>query len=112
MFPNKNNNVFVLIPAYNEERSIAVVVRKALQYLPVLVVDDGSHDGTVSAASQAGAAVISHQKNEGKGASLMTGFTQALQQGSDFVITLDADGQHDPQEIPAFLQAYAHRRPI
>ncbi len=104
---NNKQNGFVLIPAHNEAAHIAAVVRAAAAYLPVLVVDDGSGDGTACAAEEAGAQVIAHAVNQGKGAALRSGFRAALEQGCDFVITLDADGQHDPAEIPAFLEAYA-----
>jgi len=107
---SKNSNGCVLIPAYNEERGIAAAVRAALDYLPVLVIDDGSSDQTVQQAQLAGAAVLSNLRNMGKGAALRAGMRQALAQGCDFVITLDGDGQHDPQEIPAFLHAYTARQ--
>lgn len=99
--------IYALIPAYNEETSIAAVVAQAKGYLPVLVVDDGSHDSTADLAESAGARVIRQTPNQGKGAALVNGFRQALALGADAVIMLDADNQHDPQEIPAFLDAYA-----
>ncbi len=102
-----NKQGLALIPAHNEEKRIAAVVEEAKKHLPVLVVDDGSGDGTVQAAKGAGAQVIGHKANQGKGAALRSGFRAALGQGCDFVITLDADGQHDPAEIMAFLEAYA-----
>jgi glycosyltransferase involved in cell wall biosynthesis len=74
--------------------------------LPTLVVDDGSVDATPDVARRAGAMVISHPHNRGKGAALMTGFRWALQEGYQAVLTLDADGQHDPDEIVKFLTAY------
>jgi len=99
-----------LIPAYNEERAIASVVRSARAYLPVLVIDDGSRDGTARLAGEAGAEVLANPRNLGKGAALQAGMRQALARGDDFIITLDADGQHDPGEIPAFLNAYNKTR--
>lgn len=105
-FENKQNGL-VLIPAHNEEKRIAAVVEAAKKHLPVLVVDDGSSDGTARAAEAAGASVTRHAVNQGKGAALRSGFRTALEQGCDFVLTLDADGQHDPAEIPAFLEDYA-----
>ncbi len=95
-----------LIPAWNEATRIGPVVEAARAHLPVLVVDDGSHDETSAVAEAAGATVVSHPRNRGKGAALMTGFTWALERGYEAVITLDADGQHDPEEIPKFLAAY------
>ncbi len=95
-----------LIPAYNESAHIGAVVRATLRHLPVLVVDDGSVDETAAQAEQAGAAVVRHSPNQGKGAALMAGFGWALERGYDGVLTLDADGQHDPGEIPAFAAAF------
>jgi glycosyltransferase involved in cell wall biosynthesis len=96
-----------LIPGYNEGPRIAEVVRGASAHLPVLVVDDGSADDTADVARAAGATVIEQRPNQGKGAALRAGFRQALADGADAVLTLDADGQHDPAEIPAFLSAWA-----
>lgn len=101
-----NGEIIALIPAYNEARYIADVVQRALKHLPVVVIDDGSSDGTAGAAAMAGARVIAHTVNQGKGKALNTGFDYAVQRGVDAAITLDADGQHDPDEIPLFIQAY------
>lgn len=103
---NTYPNGLALIPAHNEEARIGAVAEAAKQHLAVLVVDDGSSDGTARAAEAAGASVIRHEVNQGKGAALRSGFRVALEQGCDFVITLDADGQHDPAEMPAFLEKY------
>lgn len=98
--------VCVLIPCYRERDRIGKVVKDCLRQAPtVLVVDDGSGDGTVEAARAAGAEVIVHEKNRGKGVALNTGFDWTLKNGFDAVITLDGDGQHDPDEIPKFLNA-------
>ncbi len=78
----------------------------ARAHLPVLVVDDGSSDDTAEVAEAAGAAVLRQSPNQGKGAALRTGFLRALAQGAEAVIALDADGQHDPEEIPKFLAAF------
>lgn len=99
-----------LIPAYNEAGHIQSVVQAARLSLPVLVVDDGSRDATASLAEAAGAEVLRQTPNQGKGAALRAGFRRAIEQGCEAVVTLDADGQHDPAEIPAFLQAYAARQ--
>jgi len=99
--------VLALVPAHDEAPRIAAVVREAARHLPVLVVDDGSADGTAAVARAAGADVLEQRPNAGKGAALRAGFRQALAAGYDGVITLDADGQHDPAEIPAFLAALA-----
>jgi glycosyltransferase involved in cell wall biosynthesis len=100
-------SVVALIPGYNEGPRIGAVVRGALDHLPVLVVDDGSRDDTAQQARAAGATVIDQRPNAGKGAALRAGFRRALEDGTDAVLTLDADGQHDPSEIPAFLAAFA-----
>lgn len=111
IMPDKKQAVIALIPAYNEETRIMAVIKSTQQYLPVWVVDDGSVDQTARVASQAGAEVISYKPNRGKGAALQVGFLKALETGADAVITLDADGQHDPEEIPQFLQTYTLKNP-
>ena len=99
--------VCVLIPAYNEEKHIGAVVREVLDYCPdVVVIDDGSPDDTDRVAAAAAATVLEHVRNQGKGAALQTGFDYARAYGYDLALTLDADGQHAPSDIPAFLQAY------
>ena len=98
--------IIALIPAYNEARYIADVVTRTLKYAPVVVIDDGSSDGTGAAAALAGAKVISHKVNSGKGKALNTGFDYAVQRGVDAALTLDADGQHNPDEIPLFIEAF------
>jgi len=95
-----------LIPAYREEAHIADVVRRVrLQLDTVLVVDDGSPDATATQAREAGAEVIVHAQNGGKGAALKTGFAALLERGFDYVLILDGDGQHLPEEIGGFLAA-------
>ncbi len=101
--------MLALIPGYNEAPRIAAVVEAARMHLPVLVVDDGSTDGTAEAAEVAGATVLRQLPNQGKGAALRAGFRHALGVGAPAVVTLDADGQHDPTEIPAFLVAWEAR---
>ncbi|MGD9873458.1 MAG: glycosyltransferase family 2 protein [Kiritimatiellia bacterium] len=101
----------VLMPAFEEEKNIAEVVRAALKYCPqVIVVDDGSSDKTASVADQAGAIVHRHETNRGKGAALQTGFAIARARECDAVITMDADGQHKAEEIPRFMEAYERTR--
>jgi glycosyltransferase involved in cell wall biosynthesis len=102
--------LLALIPAYNEATRVADVVTGAMAHLPVLVVDDGSTDATAEMAEEAGASVLSQVRNQGKGAALRAGFRWALDRGYEAVLTLDADGQHDPNEIPEFLRAYAEHR--
>lgn len=96
----------VLIPALNAERTIPRVIAEARAQLePVVVIDDGSSDTTGEVARAVGAVVLRHDVNRGKGGALKTGFAWALENGFDAVITLDADGQHLPGEIPKFLAA-------
>ncbi|QHI70232.1 glycosyltransferase family 2 protein [Tichowtungia aerotolerans] len=103
--------VAVLIPAFREENSVAEVVIEARRYLPdVIVVDDASGDETAQRAEQAGATVIRRAINGGKGAALTEGFQYILDQGFDAVIALDADGFHDPNQIPKFLETYHRTR--
>jgi glycosyltransferase involved in cell wall biosynthesis len=98
--------VVALIPAYNADRFVGDVVRRARTHVPVVVVNDGSTDRTLAEAAAAGATVIDQQPNQGKGAALKRGFRALLEQGVAAVITLDADGQHDPDEIPLFVEKF------
>ncbi len=96
----------VVIPAYEAAATVGAVVRGALQILPdVLVINDGSRDGTGDAAREAGARVIDHPINLGKAAALRTGFRHAYRLGFRDAVTVDADGQHLPEEIPLVLEA-------
>lgn len=98
----------VVIPSKNLEASVGGVVGAVLALglgLDVLVVDDGSIDGTSRAARGAGAVVVRHDRNRGKGAALRTGFEYAIANDYEAVITMDGDGQHDPRAIPEFLEA-------
>lgn len=89
------------IPAFNEERTVAKVVIEAMKYVgKVIVVDDGSGDMTGEIASRLGAEVIRHDKNLGYGASIKSLFSRARELNADVIITLDADGQHDTNDIP------------
>ena len=96
-----------IIPAYNAERTVGAVVRGALSFLPtVIVADDGSTDATARVAEDAGALVIRVPENRGKGHCLRLLFAEARKRGFDAVIALDSDGQHDPADIPRFLDAH------
>jgi glycosyltransferase involved in cell wall biosynthesis len=100
--------IAVVIPAYHEEKHIGeVVLRARAQLEHVLVVDDGSTDKTAEHARIAGAEVIVHPQNRGKGESIKTGLRHWLDRQFDFVIILDADGQHRPEEIDRFLDVAA-----
>jgi glycosyltransferase involved in cell wall biosynthesis len=96
---------WVVMPAFNEASGIRRVVHHVMREgFRLVVVDDGSSDDTAAQASAAGAFVIRHPVNLGQGAALQTGFTWALEQGADWVITLDSDGQHDPQDALRLLE--------
>jgi glycosyltransferase involved in cell wall biosynthesis len=99
--------IVALIPAHDEAPRIASVIATAAEQLPVIVVDDGSTDATADRARDAGAEVIEQRPNQGKGAALRAGFRRALADGAEAILTLDADGQHDPSEIERFLAAWA-----
>lgn len=98
--------VAAVIPAFREEADIARVVAEVKAYLPtVIVVDDCSPDRTAEQAASAGAMVLRHEVNCGKGAAIKTAFRKLAEMGYTHGITLDGDGQHDPQQIPLFLEA-------
>ena len=98
------------IPAFNEEATIAKVVIRASKYADkVLVVDDGSNDDTSLIADRLGATVIRHDRNLGKGAALRACLDWARNAGADVLVTLDADGQHNPDEIPNILAPIVKR---
>lgn len=95
-----------LIPAYNEEGRVGHVVEKAKKYVDlVIVVDDGSKDKTAEEAEKAGALVIRHPQNMGYGAAVKTLMRAALASGAQYAVLLDADGQHNPDDIPKFIKA-------
>jgi glycosyltransferase involved in cell wall biosynthesis len=96
----------VCIPAFDEEKTIGEIVKKSLQHADkVLVCDDGSKDSTAKIARQSGAQVISHIKNQGYGAAIITLFEQARKENADIMVTIDGDGQHNPDQIPLLLDA-------
>ena len=100
------NKVLVIIPAYNEEKRIASVIRGVKDHFPlaeVLIVDDGSRDKTRWVAIEAGAQVLSHPFNLGYGAALQTGYKFALDKGYEAIVQMDGDGQHDPSFVPELL---------
>ena len=97
--------ITALIPAYNEEKSIGRIVEDTRRYVQnVVVVDDGSTDGTVKAAINAGATVLRHERNRGYGSALATGFTYFRNNGGGIMIVLDGDGQHNPSDIPRLVK--------
>jgi glycosyltransferase involved in cell wall biosynthesis len=94
-----------IIPAYNEEETIKTVVEQVQKFCSnVIVINDGSQDRTRKEAENAGALVVDHVINLGVGASIETGFNVALRHGVDVVVSLDADTQHDPAEIPKLIE--------
>ncbi|MFA6350194.1 MAG: glycosyltransferase family 2 protein [Candidatus Omnitrophota bacterium] len=98
-------NVCVIIPTYNESTNIAALIKEIRALgLSLLVVDDGSKDDTVKIAEQNGAQLIVNKVNQGKGASLIRGFSYCLENGFEAVICMDGDGQHLPADIPLFLK--------
>lgn len=97
--------VGIIIPALNESATIVSIVESAKIYGGPIVVDDGSTDNTAELAIQAGAVIVSHEKNRGYDAALNTGFQKAAELGAEIIITVDADGQHDPSLIQKFIDA-------
>ena len=99
------SNIWAVIPAYNEEKSIAEIVRKTKRYISnVIVIDDGSKDKTKEMAEKSGAVVLRHIVNLGKGATLKTGCDYAAKKNAGLIVVLDADAQHDPDDIPRFVE--------
>jgi glycosyltransferase involved in cell wall biosynthesis len=104
--PTSPPKVCVLVPSYNNAGTIASVVERSVALgLPVLVLDDGSTDATPQLAREAGAEVVSHDINRGKGRALRTGWQAAADRGFTHAVTLDGDGQHMPEDVPVFLEA-------
>jgi glycosyltransferase involved in cell wall biosynthesis len=103
------NRTLAVIPCRDEEATVANVILKAKRFVnEVLVIDDGSRDETRKIAQEAGAVVISHKTNRGKGAAIRTGFQYALKNDFEYIVTIDGDGQHDPLEIPELLENVIH----
>ena len=99
-------NTVAFIPAFNEAARVGEVVEQARRCVDeVVVIDDGSVDDTTAVAERAGAKVLRHEQNRGKGAAIVTGLDCFGRADAEFAMFLDADGQHDPGEIPKFLEA-------
>ena len=97
-------SVWIIMPAYHEAARIGATLQTLLPHYPnVVVIDDGSRDATRQVAHEAGAWVLRHEVNSGQGAALQTGLEFALRQGADYLVTFDADGQHDPADIAKLL---------
>jgi glycosyltransferase involved in cell wall biosynthesis len=106
------DKICILIPAYNAQETLGSVLKKIEPLkMDTIVVNDGSSDETKRVASENGAQLLEHPLNLGKGAALRTGFQYILQKGYQVVITLDADGQHDPSEIPSLLKIFQSVNP-
>jgi glycosyltransferase involved in cell wall biosynthesis len=106
---NENNRkrhaIVAIIPAYNESESIGKIVSETNNYVnSVIVVDDGSSDNTAEVAASMNASVVRNRYNSGKGAALKRGLIECLRFNPDIIVTLDADGQHDPAEIPKLVE--------
>jgi len=102
---NQSKKILIAIPAYNEENNIGEVIRRVKAFShEVLVYDDGSTDSTAELAQKAGAAVIKNKKNKGYGKALSILFQHALLKKPDIMITIDSDGQHDPDQIPQLIE--------
>src|SRR5215468_1759038 len=103
-----NSTIAAVIPAYQEEKHVGEVAQRARTQLEhVLVVDDGSTDATADRARAAGVELVVHPQNRGKGESIKTGLRYWFDRGSEYVVLLDADGQHLPEEISRFVDATA-----
>ncbi|MGE4239656.1 glycosyltransferase family 2 protein [Ramlibacter sp.] len=99
------SRIGIVIPAWNESKTISAVVSAASRYGTPIVVDDGSTDATAELAAASGAVVVSHPANRGYDGALNSGFRKAAEIGSEAIITVDADGQHDPTLIQQFIDA-------
>jgi glycosyltransferase involved in cell wall biosynthesis len=99
-----NPRVIICIPAYNESKNVENIIKKAQKYATeVIVCDDGSSDNTSEVASKSGAIVIRHSVNKGYGSAIGTLFRIAKERGADIMVTIDSDGQHDPDKIPELV---------
>jgi glycosyltransferase involved in cell wall biosynthesis len=102
----------VLIPAYNAEATLRGVIEGVKRSrCDIVVVDDGSRDSTPRIVREMGVTLLRHPENRGKGRALRTGFTYVIEHGYEAVITIDADGQHDPADIARFVALYRQGRP-
>ncbi|MBR9705864.1 glycosyltransferase family 2 protein [Candidatus Pacearchaeota archaeon] len=101
----KIKNMWVVVPAYNEQKNISKIIEGIKKYCKnIIIVDDGSKDDTFKIAEKSNAIVLKHIVNLGKGAALKTGCNYALKQGAKIIIVLDADAQHNPNDIPKFVE--------
>ncbi len=104
------SDTIVIIPTYNNALTLEDVVKRCLELgLPLLVIDDGSTDGTACILETLDVKHLTHEKNRGKGVALRTGLREARKQGYRYAVTIDSDGQHYPEDIPALLEAKGER---
>ena len=102
----ETDDAFVVIPAYNEVKNISTVLTEVQKYAKnIVVVDDGSTDGTSKVVGKYNVYLLRHIVNLGKGASMKTGCEFAISNGAKKIVFIDSDGQHDPKELPVFLKA-------
>lgn len=103
--------VCLLLPAYNEAKTIDRIIREASEFVhDILVIDDGSIDQTAQIAEKAGGKVITHRTNLGKGMALRTGFDYISQKDYDLIATMDSDGQHQPSDLPRFIDHFKNNQ--
>ena len=109
MSANRDSKILVCIPAFNEAGTIAEIIRKSRKYADdIIVYDDGSTDNTYEAATSAGAIVIRNPENKGYGVAIRSLFQAAKEKDADIMVTLDSDGQHNPDQIPEIIEALKH----
>lgn len=102
----------LLLPAYNVSRTVKRAIREANLFIgDIIVVDDGSRDKTAEIALACGAVVLKHTRNCGKGMALRTGFDYAIRAGYQLIFTMDSDGQHNPSDLPRFLDRFRQTKP-
>ncbi|MCM8786228.1 MAG: glycosyltransferase family 2 protein [Candidatus Omnitrophica bacterium] len=106
-------DILVIIPAYNEEKTIGQLLKNLKKYFKnILVIDDGSKDKTKEISEKENVIVISHKVNKGKGEALKTGFRYAIEKGFPAVITMDGDGQHFPEDAIKFVEKYREKTKV
>jgi len=105
-------NTCLLLPAYNESRTIGQIIQEASEFIrDIIVIDDGSSDSTGEIAAACGAVCLTNATNRGKGFALRKGFAYALAHGYDLILTMDSDGQHEPADLPRFLALFDKTHP-
>jgi len=107
------SKVALILPAYNEEKNIEIVIKEAKEFVPnslIIVVDDGSKDRTFELAKKSGVIVLRHEKNKGKGEAIKTGFNYLKGKAADYIIVADTDRQYNIKDAPKFLKALKEER--